>query len=164
MTTNNLTKSLKNDQNEKLFFNKIDKYIHREIGHKLITITVIDQSMKYVERVYSNNKKIYPLLGQKTMPKNIWSKKVIKNKNHFLCKNKNQIKKIYFDYNTIFSLNCGSIINLLILFKNKPIGTINILHKENYYTQNDIKKIDHLTIYMIPFCLMHQLKMKNRLK
>jgi hypothetical protein len=98
------------------------------------------------------------------MPKNIWSKKVIKNKNHFLCKNKNQIKKIYFDYNTIFSLNCGSIINLLILFKNKPIGTINILHKENYYTQNDIKKIDHLTIYMIPFCLMHQLKMKNRLK
>jgi len=164
MTTNNLTKSLKNDQNEKLFFNKIDKYIHREIGHKLITITVIDQSMKYVERVYSNNKKIYPLLGQKTMPKNIWSKKVIKNKNHFLCKNKNQIKKIYFDYNTIFSLNCGSIINLLILFKNKPIGTINILHKENHYTQNDIKKIDHLTIYMIPFCLMHQLKMKNRLK
>ena len=164
MTTNNLTKSLKNDQNEKLFFNKIDKYIHREIGRKLITITVIDQSMKYVERVYSNNKKIYPLLGQKTMPKNIWSKKVIKNKNHFLCKNKNQIKKIYFDYNTIFSLNCGSIINLLILFKNKPIGTINILHKENYYTQNDIKKIDHLTIYMIPFCLMHQLKMKNRLK
>ena len=164
MTTNNLTKSLKNDQNEKLFFNKIDKYIHREIGHKLITITVIDQSMKYVERIYSNNKKIYPLLGQKTMPKNIWSKKVIKNKNHFLCKNKNQIKKIYFDYNTIFSLNCGSIINLLILFKNKPIGTINILHKENHYTQNDIKKIDHLTIYMIPFCLMHQLKMKNRLK
>ena len=164
MTTNNLTKSLKNDQNEKLFFNKIDKYIHRKIGRKLITITIIDQSMKYVERIYSNNKKIYPLLGQKTMPKNIWSKKVIKNKNHFLCKNKNQIKKIYFDYNTIFSLNCGSIINLLILFKNKPIGTINILHKENHYTQNDIKKIDHLTIYMIPFCLMHQLKMKNRLK
>ena len=164
MSINNLTKSLQNDQNEKLFFNKIDKYIHREIGRKLITITVIDQSMKYVERIYSNNKKIYPLLGQKTMPKNIWSKKVIKNKNHFLCKNKNQIKKIYFDYNTIFSLNCGSIINLLILFKNKPIGTINILHKENHYTQNDIKKIDPLTIYMIPFCLMHQLKMKNRLK
>ena len=42
------------------------------------------------------------------MPKNIWAKKVIKNKNHFLCKNKKEIKKIYFDHDIIFSLKCGS--------------------------------------------------------
>ena len=31
---------------------------------------VIDRSGKYVERVYSNNKKVYPLLGTKPIPKN----------------------------------------------------------------------------------------------
>lgn len=164
MKINSLTKSLQNDQNEKLFFNKMDKYLKKEVGHKLFTITVIDQSLKYVERIYTNNKNVYPLLGQKPIPKNIWSTKVLKKKNHFLCKNKNQIKKIYFDYDKIFSLNCGSIINLLILFKNKPIGTINILHNENHYSKNDINKIDHITTFMVPFCLIHQLKMKNRIK
>ena len=98
------------------------------------------------------------------MPQNIWSKKVLRNRKHFLCKNKKEIKKIYFDYETIFSLKCGSIINLLILFNNKPIGTINILHNENYFTNNDIKKIQDLTIFMTPFCLLHQLKMKKKLK
>ena len=47
-------------------------------------------------------KKFTPCLGQKPLPKNIWAKKVLKNKNHFLCKTKNEIKKIYFDYDKIF--------------------------------------------------------------
>ena len=52
-----------------------------------------------------------------------------------------------------FPLIVDLLMNLLILFKNKPIGTINILHNENHYTKNDIKKIEHLTIYLIPFLL-----------
>jgi len=98
------------------------------------------------------------------MPKNIWSKKVLINKKHFLCKNKKDIKKIYYDYETIFSLGCGSIINLLVLFKGKPIGTINILHQENHYVLKDIEKIDFLTIYLIPFFLDHQKIMERKIK
>ena len=79
-----------------------------------------------------------------------------------ICKdNKKDIKKIYFDHDIIFSLKCGSIVNLLILFNNKPIGTINILHNENHYVTKDIKKIEDVTIFMIPFFLNHQHKMKK---
>ena len=163
MISNNLIKSFHKDT-DKVFFKKIDLHIKRTIGHKLLTFTVIDKSIKYVERIYSSNQKVYPLLGQKAMPKNIWSKKVLKNRNHFLCKTKREIKKIYFDHKIIFSLKCGSMINLLINFNNKPIGTVNILHKENHFTNNDIKTIEDITIYLIPFCLIHQLKMKNKLK
>ena len=148
--------------NQKEFFKKIDNYIKKSIGHKLLTFTVIDHSIQYCERVYSNNQKIYPLMGQKPMPKNIWSKKVLKNKNHFLCKNKKELKKIYFDYDIIFSLKCGSIINLLVLFLNKPIGTINILHNENHYSKESIKKIEDVTTLLIPFFLDHQYKMKEK--
>ena len=117
-----LSKDIKTDDVKS--FVKIDKIIKTLIGHKLITFTVIDNKQKFCERIYSNNNKIYPILGQKKMPKNIWSEKVLKNKKHFLCKNKKDIKKIFYDYETIFSLGCGSIINLLVLFKKKPIGTL----------------------------------------
>lgn len=158
-----LSKDIKND-NVKVFCKKIDRVIKSLIGHKLITFTVIDNKLNFCERIYSNNNKIYPILGQKKMPKNIWSKKVLKNKKHFLCKNKKDIKKIYYDFETIFSLGCGSIINLLVLFKGKPIGTINILHKENHYNLNDLKKIDFLTHYLIPYFLDHQKIMERKIK
>tara|TARA_A100001011_G_scaffold49005_1_gene46720 strand:- start:47 stop:388 length:342 start_codon:yes stop_codon:yes gene_type:complete len=106
-----ITKDIKRDS-VKIFYKKIDKIVHSLIGHKLITFTVIDEKLKFCERVYSNNNKIYPILGQKKMPKNIWSTKVLKKKQHFVCKTKKDIKKIFYDYETIFSLGCGSIINL----------------------------------------------------
>ena len=97
------------------------------------------------------------------MPKNIWSTKVLKNKQHFICKSKQEIKKIFFDYEIIFSLGCGSIINLLILFQGRPIGTVNILNKENHYSDKDLKKIDFLTVFLIPFFIKHQLKMEKKI-
>ena len=157
-----LTKNIKKDS-DKIFYKKIDKIVHSLIGHKLITFTVIDEKLKFCERVYSNNNKIYPILGQKKMPKNIWSIKVLKNKQHFVCKTKKDIKKIFYDYETIFSLGCGSIINLLILFQGKPIGTVNILNKENYYSNKDLKKIEFITIFLIPFFVKHQINMKKKI-
>jgi len=159
---NKLSKNIKKD-NAKTFCKKIDKIIKSSIGHKLITFTVIDDKLKFCERIYSNNNKIYPILGQKKMPKNIWSDKVLKNKKHFLCKSKKDIKKIFYDYETIFALGCGSIINLLVLFKGKPIGTINILHEENHYKVKDLDKIDFLTTYLIPFFLDHQKVMERKI-
>ena len=156
-----LTKNIKKDS-VKIFYKKIDKIVHSLIGHKLITFTVIDEKLKFCERVYSNNNKIYPILGQKKMPKNIWSTKVLKNKQHFVCKTKKDIKKIFYDYETIFSLGCGSIINLLILFQDKPIGTLNILNKENHYSVKDIKKIDFLCIFNT-FFIKHQSIMKKKI-
>ena len=157
-----LIKDIKKE-NEKTFYKKIDKIVNSLIGHKLITFTVIDEKLKFCERVYSNNNKIYPILGQKKMPKNIWSTKVLKNKQHFICKSKQEIKKIFFDYEIIFSLGCGSIINLLILFQGRPIGTVNILNKENHYSDKDLKKIDFLTVFFIPFFVKHQLKMEKKI-
>ena len=78
--------------NANIFYKKLDLAIKKTVGHKLFTLMVVDKSGKYVERVYSNNKKIYPLLGTKPIPKNAWTKRVIINKKEFLGSNFNQIK------------------------------------------------------------------------
>ena len=157
---NILTKSVSKDNN-KVFFKKIDKLIKKKIGHKLITFTVIDKSKQYVERIYTNNSRAYPLLGTKPVPRNKWSKTVIRDKKNFLGKNKKDIKKLFFDHDTIFSLGCGSIINFTVKFKNMPIGTINVLDKEYKYSQIDIKKLAIISGFMVSFFLEHQFTMKK---
>ena len=146
----------------KEFYKKLDKIIKRNIDHKLFTLTVVDRSIKYVERVYSNNTKIYPLLGTKPIPKNSWTNKVINNKKYFFGESKNQIKKLFFDYEKIFSLGCGSIINIPIINDKKILGTLNILHKEKFYTIKSVKMIQPYAQLLSPYFILHQLKMKKK--
>ena len=144
------------------FYNKLDKSIKHIIGHKLFTLTVIDRSTKYVERVYSNNKKIYPLLGTKPIPNNAWTRKVIIEKKQFLASNFKEIKKLFFDYEIIQSLGCGSIINIPILNNKKILGTLNVLHKEKYYTKKSVNKIKPFAQLLAPYFIIHQLNMKKK--
>ena len=144
------------------FYNKLDKSIKHIIGHKLFTLTVIDRSTKYVERVYSNNKKIYPLLGTKQIPNNAWTRKVIIEKKQFLALNLKEIKKLFFDYEIIQSLGCGSIINIPILNNKKILGTLNVLHKEKYYTKKSVNKIKPFEQLLAPYFIIHQLSMKKK--
>ena len=146
----------------KEFYKKLDKIIKRNIDHKLFTLTVVDRSIKYVERVYSNNTKIYPLLGTKPIPKNSWTNKVINNKKYFFGESKNQIKKLFFDYEKIFSLECGSIINIPIINDQNILGTLNILHKEQFYTIKSVKMIQPYAQLLSPYFILHQLKMKKK--
>ena len=146
------------------FYKKLDKSIKSTIGHKLFTLTVVDKSKKFVERVYSSNEKIYPLLGTKPIPKNEWTKRVIIKKKEFLGSNFNQIKKLFFDYKKIFSLECGSIINIPIINDQKILGTLNILHKERFYTKKSVKMIQPYAQLLSPYFILHQLKMKKKKK
>ena len=157
---NLLSNTVKLNANE--FYKKLDKTIKNNIGHRLFTLTVVDYSIKYVERVYSNNTKIYPLLGTKPIPINSWTNKVINNKKSFFGENKNQIKKLFFDYEKIFSLGCGSIINIPIINDQKILGTLNILHKERFYTIKSVKMIQPYAQLLSPYFILHQLKMKKR--
>jgi len=144
------------------FYKKLDKATKNIIGHKLFTFTVIDRSTKYVERVYSNNKKIYPLLGTKPIPKNVWTRKVIIEKKEFLASSFNEIKKLFFDYEIIYSLGCGSIINIPILNNKKILGTLNVLHKEKYYTKKSVNNIKPFAQLLAPYFIIHQLSMKKK--
>ena len=151
-----------NKNTPKKFYKNVSDSIKSKIKFKLLTLTVIDKSLSFVERVYTSNSKIYPLLGIKSIPKNNWNKVVIKQKKNYILRTKNEIKKIYYDYEIIFSLGCGSIINYLVLFNGKHLGTINILHKEKYYKKKHIKDLENYSKLLIPFFINHQISMKKK--
>ena len=145
----------------KVFFKKIANLIKSRLGYKLLTFTVIDKSQTFVERVYTSNNKIYPLMGVKKIPQNEWKKKVIKQKHNFFLNSRERIKEIFYDYDIIFSLGCGSIINYLVLFQGKILGTINILHKEGYYKKKHIKELKIYSNLLISHYINHQNLMKK---
>ena len=90
-----LIKDIKKE-NEKTFYKKIDKIVHSLIGHKLITFTVIDEKLKFCERVYSNNNKIYPIFGQKKKCQKISGQLKFLKINNILFVNQNKRLKKYF--------------------------------------------------------------------
>ena len=82
-------------------------------------------------------------------------------KKEFLGSNFKQIKTLFFDHETIKLLGCGSIINLPVISNDKVLGTLNILHKENYYNKTSLKNVRDFAQLLAPYFISHQIKMKR---
>ena len=119
-------------------------------------------SNKFVTRIYSSNNKIYPVGGEKKVPVNYWADVTIKQKKSFIGNNKKQIQKYFYDHKIITNLGCESILNQVIIFNNITIGTINLLDVENNFDKKDFKITDFASKFLVPICLNHQLKVRNK--
>ena len=145
-------------KNEKKFIEKIKKIIQEEIGFKLFTLTVMHPKKKLVTRVYSSNNKIYPVGGEKKIPKNYWAQITIKDKKSFIGNNKAQIEKYFYDHKVITDLGCESILNQVIVFNNKTIGTMNLLNIKGHFSKEHLQKTNFISKFLVPIYLNHQLK------
>ena len=146
-----------NDKSEKKFINNIQKLLNKKIGFKLFTLTVMHPNNKFVTRIYSSNKNVYPEGGQKKVPNNYWAKITIKEKKSFIGNNKKQIQKYFYDHNIITNLDCESILNQVIVFDKKTIGTMNLLNVKNFFNNNHLKLTDFVSKFLLPTFLKHQL-------
>ena len=99
----NIIKLFLKYKNEKNFIEKVRKTLSKEIGFKLFTLTVMHPKKKIVTRIYSSNKKIYPVGGEKKIPKNSHHI-TIKEKKSFIPNNKKQIEKYFYDHKVITDL------------------------------------------------------------
>ena len=151
-----------NHKNDKLFFIKINKILQKYVGFKLLTFTVMHPNNKFVKRIYSSNKKKYPVGGTKKIPKNYWSEITIQKKRSFIGNNKKQIEKYFFDHRIITSLGCESILNQVVVFDNETIGTINLLNKENYFKKKHLIITNMISKFLTPTYLNFQKKIRRK--
>ncbi len=148
-------------KNEKSFIEKVKKILLKEIGFKLFTLTVMHPKKKFVTRVYSYNNKIYPVGGEKKIPKNYWAQITIKDKKSFIGNNKKQIKKYFYDHEVITDLGCESILNQVIVFNNETIGTMNLLNTKGHFSKEHLKKTNFISKFLVPIYLNYQLKVRK---
>ncbi len=121
-------------------FDALEVALGRLIGHKLFTLMVLDTEKGEAERLYSSQPDAYPVRGRKPLGEMTeWGRHVIEGRRPYLGNTAADIRWAFFDHELIASLGCGSVINLLVTFNGVLLGTINMLHEENYYGDCDLE-------------------------
>jgi|SRR5579862_9565983 len=115
----------------------VDDLIQRRMGHRLLTIMRVHEAAMEVERVYSSNATAYPVGGRKKKRGTPWSALVLDKGEVFIAATPADVRAAFDDYELIFSLGVGSIMNIPIGYRGRRLGTINISHQAHWFTDED---------------------------
>jgi GAF domain-containing protein len=121
-------------------FAAADALVKRTIGHTLFTVMRTHEALEEVERVYSSNTAAYSVGGRKKKKDTHWGRVVLKQGQVFVARNPEQVKQAFADYELIFGLGIGAIMNVPIAFAGRRLGTMNVSHKADWFTAEDEEK------------------------
>src|SRR5215813_8080550 len=95
-----------------LLYAAIDALVQDVIGHRLFTLMKVHEAGAEVERVYSSNPVAYPVGGRKQKRGTPWSRVVLDRGEVFVARTPEEVRDAFADYELIFSLGIGSIMNV----------------------------------------------------
>ena len=119
-------------------FAALDAALASVLGHKLFTVMVYHDATGESERVYTNEPAAYPVGGRKAMNPTPWAKRVIHERRPYLGPTPADVKAVFYDWELIASLGCGSVLNLPVTRGERLLGTLNLLHEAHWYDEADI--------------------------
>ena len=119
-------------------FPALDSALGAVLGHKLFTVMLYHEATGESERVYTNQPAAYPVGGRKAMNPTPWARQVIHEQRPYLGRTPDDVKAVFFDWELIASLGCGSVLNLPVVHQRRLLGAINLLHEAGWYDDEDI--------------------------
>jgi GAF domain-containing protein len=115
----------------------VDALLQKVIGHRLFTIMRVHEAAMEVERMYSSNIAAYPVGGRKPKRGTPWSKVVLDKGEVFVARTPEEVREAFDDYDLIFSLGVGSIMNVPIGYRGRRLGTMNISNEAGWFRDQD---------------------------
>jgi hypothetical protein len=114
----------------------LDELANSLVGHRLFTVTLVDEAADVVRRAYSSRPAEYPTSGTKPLRGNTgtWFDTVFHQRRTFVANTIEDIAKVFPDHALIASLGCGSVVNLPIVLGGELVATINLLDAAGHYT------------------------------
>jgi transcriptional regulator with GAF, ATPase, and Fis domain len=124
---------------------ELARTFQQQIGYRLCTLSVYEGGADLTaRRIWTSHPEQYPVNGTKSKPDPEWAAQVIERQKPFLCRDKADVQRVLFDYETIFQLGCGSVLNLPVRLFGSVIGTVNLLHEEHWFTPERVEKAEAL--------------------
>ena len=120
-------------------FSAVEAALGRVAGHRLFTLMVLDHASGEAERVHTSHPDTYPVSGRKRMAETPWFRQVIRGRQHYLGRTREDLEWAFFDHELIGRLGCGSVINVLVIHDDAVLGSVNLLHEEHHYIPEDIR-------------------------
>jgi hypothetical protein len=103
-------------------------------GVKLCTVLRLLPSGER-ERAYTSDAAAYPVGGRKKGVASAWGERVLIAGRPFLGRTHEEIAAVFPDHALIRSLGCGSVMNLVLRYDGRVVGTVNVLHEERWYDE-----------------------------
>jgi hypothetical protein len=119
-------------------FIALDRAMDAAIGHKLFTVLRFHADSGESERVYTNQPASYPVGGRKALNPTFWAGHVIHGRKPYIGYTADDIRAVFFDHELIASLGCDSVLNVPVVSGDRMLGTINLLHQANWYSEADL--------------------------
>ena len=116
----------------------LDAALASVLGHKLFTAMAYHDATGESARVYTNQPAAYPVGGRKAMNPTPWAKRVIHERRPYLGPTPADVKAVFYDWELIAALGCGSVLNLPVTRSGRLLGTLNLLHEARWYDETDI--------------------------
>lgn len=128
----------------------VDDIAAKSVGHGLFTVMVLHRDAMQVQRIYSNRPDVYPVGGRKEKRDTPWARQVIDKATPFLGRDAEAIREHFDDHQTIADMGLASILNMPVIYDGVVLGTMNLLHSEGHYSQNDITAAGILANALLP--------------
>jgi len=135
----------------------IDGQLRIKPGHRLFTVLLIDVAAGLNRRIYSSHPLEYPLGGTKALVRDseFFQRIVLKGEPR-ICVNREECKKAFFDHERIFSLGCGSAINMPVVWNGVTVGALNLLDAGGRYSIANTEDVKASAAMAVP-ALLHYL-------
>jgi hypothetical protein len=126
-----------NARDTEAVFRAIDALTQKTIRHRLFTIMRLHGATHEVERLYSSLPEAYPVSGRKPKQGTPWGEQVLDRGEIFVANTPDQVRDAFADYQLIFSLGIGAIMNVPIRFCGRSLGTMNICAEAGWFSEAD---------------------------
>lgn len=111
------------------------------VASRLFTVMTVDMPKLLAQRSYTSDPAAYPTSGTKPVIMDRWFDIVNRQQKMFVANTIADIADVFPDHEKIWSLGCGSVVNLPIIINGSLVATINLLHEEHYYTPERVHLI-----------------------
>jgi len=138
------------DPNPDAVFHAVEALTQRAIGVRLFTVMRAHAESAEVERVYSSNPTAYPVTGRKPKGGTEWGAKVLDRGETFLAATADEVRRVFADYELIFSLGIGAILNVPIRFRGRSLGTLNLCSEAHWFRDEDFATGRTLAGLLVP--------------
>ena len=134
-----LTETIAQANSNEVIFAAVSDAADTVIGHKLFTIMVFDAEAIEVSRVYSSNPKTYPPGGKKKKRDTAWGRRVLEQGEPYIGRSADDIRANFNDHKVILGLGLQSVLNMPVRSAGVTLGTMNLLHERDYYSDQDLE-------------------------
>ena len=118
-------------------FRAVERLTRQVIGFHLFTVMQLHRERQEVERVYSSLPEAYPVSGRKPKRGTKWGTAVLDRGEIFVANSPDEVRAAFADYELIFSLGIGAIMNVPVRFRGRSLGTMNICSDAGWFADAD---------------------------